>query len=36
MTAVSLRYFFVMPTSFLVVALLIFALAWLRLPAEKR
>ena len=33
MTAVSLRYFFVMPTSFLVVALLIFAAAWMKLPA---
>lgn len=32
MTAVSLRYFFVVPTSFLAVALLIFALAWLKLP----
>jgi hypothetical protein len=30
--AVSLRYFFVAPTSFLIVALLIFALAWLKLP----
>ncbi len=34
MTAVSLRYFFIIPTSFLVAALLIFALAWLKLPAE--
>jgi hypothetical protein len=32
MTAVSLRYFFVMPTSFLAAALLLFALAWLKLP----
>jgi len=32
MTAVSLRYFFAAPTSFLVVALLFFALAWLKLP----
>jgi hypothetical protein len=32
MTAVSLRYFFAAPTSFLVAALLIFALAWLKLP----
>jgi len=31
MTAVSLVYFFVLPTSFLVVALLMFALAWLKL-----
>jgi hypothetical protein len=34
MTALSLHYFFAAPTSFLVVALLIFALAWLKLPAE--
>jgi len=34
MTAVSLRYFFVFPTSFLAAALLIFALAWLKLPAS--
>jgi hypothetical protein len=34
MTATSLRYFFVVPTSFLVAGLLIFALAWLKLPAE--
>jgi hypothetical protein len=34
MTAVSLRYFFVAPTSFLVAALLIFALAWTKLPAS--
>jgi hypothetical protein len=34
MIAVSLHYFFVAPTSFLVAALLIFALAWLKLPAE--
>jgi hypothetical protein len=34
MTAVSLRYFFVAPTSFLATALLIFALAWLKLPAS--
>jgi hypothetical protein len=33
-TAVSLRYFFAAPTTFLVVALLIFALAWLKLPAS--
>ena len=31
MTAVSLVYFFAVPTSFLVVALLSFALAWLKL-----
>jgi hypothetical protein len=34
MTAVSLRYFFVIPTSFLTVTLLIFVLAWLKLPAD--
>jgi hypothetical protein len=34
MTAVSLRYFFVIPTSFLTVALLIFALAWWKLPGS--
>ena len=34
MTAVSLRYFFVFPSSFLAAALLIFALAWLKLPAS--
>jgi len=36
MAAVSLRYFFVMPTSFLAVALVIFTFAWLNLPAEAR
>ena len=34
MTAVSLRYFFVIPTSFLAATLLIFVLAWLALPAD--
>jgi hypothetical protein len=34
MTAVGLRYFFVAPTSFLAAALLIFALAWLKLPCS--
>lgn len=34
MTGVSLHYFFAAPTSFLVAALLFFALAWLKLPAE--
>jgi len=34
MTAISLRYFFVVPTSFLAAALVIFALAWLNLSAE--
>ena len=32
MTANSLRYFFAAPTSFLVASLLIFTLAWLKLP----
>lgn len=36
MTAVSLRYFFVIPISFFVVALLIFVLAWLKLPGSAR
>jgi hypothetical protein len=35
MTATSLRYFFVVPTTFLATGLVIFALAWLKLPAEK-
>src|ERR1700674_820640 len=34
MTAVSLHYFFAAPTSFLAAALLIFVLAWLKLPVE--
>ncbi len=34
MTAVSLRYFFILPTSFLALALLIFVSAWLTLPAS--
>jgi len=34
MTAIALRYFFIIPTSFLSVTLLIFVLAWLKLPAE--
>jgi hypothetical protein len=34
MTAVSLRYFFIVPTSFLATTLLIFILAWLKLPAD--
>lgn len=32
MTGVSLRYFFAVPTSFLVVALTVFLLGWLTLP----
>jgi len=31
---VSLRYFFAAPTSFLAVAIIIFVLAWVKLPAE--
>src|SRR5437764_12832994 len=34
MVAVSLRYFFIIPVSFLAVTLLIFVLAWFKLPAE--
>jgi len=34
MTGVSLHYFFVVPASFLAATLLIFILAWLKLPAE--
>ena len=34
MIVVALRYFFAVPLSVLVVALLIFALAWLKLPAD--
>lgn len=34
MTGVSLHYFFAVPTSFLAVSLVIFVLAWLRLPAD--
>jgi hypothetical protein len=34
MTANSLRYFFVVPTSFLALGLLLFALAWVKLPGE--
>ena len=36
MSAVSLRSFFAAPTSFLVVPLLLFVLAWIKLPAEKK
>jgi hypothetical protein len=34
MTAVCLRYFFIVPVTFLAVSLLIFIAAWLKLPAE--
>ena len=36
MSGVSLRYFFAAPTSFLVVPLLLFVLAWIKLPAGKK
>jgi hypothetical protein len=36
MTAISLRYFFAAPTSFLVVALILFALAWWELPGSSK
>jgi len=35
MTVVSVRYFFIVPESFLIIALLIFALAWLKLPRTE-
>jgi hypothetical protein len=35
MVGVSLYYFFIMPTSFLLAALIIFVLAWVKLPAEN-
>jgi hypothetical protein len=34
MTAISLHYFFIVPTSFLGTTLLIFIAAWLKLPAD--
>jgi len=36
MTAVSLRYFFVFPTTCLLLALLLFAISWIKLPVEGR
>ena len=36
MSAVSLRYFFVFPTTCLLLALVIFVLSWIKLPAETR
>jgi hypothetical protein len=36
MIAVSLRYFFVMPTACLSLALVVFVLAWWKLPAGER
>jgi len=35
MTANSVRYFFVAPTSFFSITLLLFALAWLELPGDS-
>lgn len=35
MIVVSLNYFFIAPTSFLTLALLIFGAAWLKLPSES-
>jgi hypothetical protein len=35
MTAVSGRYFFAAPTSFLAATMLIFVLAWVKLPAAE-
>jgi len=34
MTAISFRYFFIIPISFFTATLLIFVLAWLKLPSE--
>jgi len=34
MVAVALKYFFIVPIAFLVVAMLLFLLAWWRLPSE--
>lgn len=36
MTAISARYFFVAPTAFFAPPLLLFALAWLKLPADEK
>jgi hypothetical protein len=33
MTAVSVRYFFALPTSFLAATTAVFVLAWVKLPA---
>ena len=35
MNVVSLRYFFVVPTAFLAIALLMFVGAWIKLPVES-
>jgi hypothetical protein len=34
MVGVALRYFFIVPTTFLAVTLLIFIFAWIKLPAD--
>ena len=36
MTAVGVRYFFIVPTSFILVALLLFVGTWLTLPREEK
>jgi hypothetical protein len=36
MTVVSLKYFFLAPTSFMAAGLLLFALAWAKLPVESK
>jgi hypothetical protein len=35
MLANSLHYFFIVPTTFLSVTLLLFVLAWIKLPSDK-
>ena len=35
MVGVALRYFFIVPTTFLAVTLLIFVSAWIKLPADQ-
>jgi phage shock protein PspC (stress-responsive transcriptional regulator) len=34
--AVSLRYFFIVPTIFLSIALLLFLIAWFALPSDSK
>jgi len=36
MTADSVRFFFAVPATFMAAGLVIFALAWLKLPGEAR
>lgn len=36
MVCVALRYFFIVPTAFLSITLLIFVFAWLKLPADPQ